>query len=162
MTIDATVGWQKTKYIRDRDNRAKMREKAIYERYYLNGESLKVVSKDLGMSVSGAEKVINRNKWQKRKDTGTALDDIWVASSYNSEKWFVEVFTTGKQLENAGFKWALARNSLVNQTYTRKAPRRKNGVKWYFELLKDFDLQKISDIDERRKLLMMKIRQKRI
>ena len=136
--------WQQTKAIRTRNAVARLRENTIYERYFLRGEHLENLAKELGYkSISSIEKAVARvrkiyNLPTKREMTGEALDNPLIA--YNNSNEEVYLFYTNVQIEKIGFKKANALYSLVNQTFT-KITRRKNAPKWYFILAKDYKCQ---------------------
>lgn len=149
-------GIRNTKYTKNRDATARLREKAIYERYFLKGEKLENIRIDLGYkSISAIEKAVVRvrNKYNlptKRVITGEALDNPVIA--YNPEVEEVFLFFTNLQIEQEGFKKNLALHSLINQTYTRKSKR-----KWYFVLAKDYKCTGLEPIEIRRNIAKIKM-----
>lgn len=155
------ASWQGTKKIRMRNEVARLREKSIYQRYFIRGEHLENLALELGYkSLSSAEKAVARIRKQynlptKREMTGEALDNPLVA--YNNANEDILLFYTNKQIENAGFNKQLALHSLKNETYTRTKPSRKNGVKWYFVLAKDYKCQGGEDRMIRRQLAKIKV-----
>lgn len=153
--------WQDTKKIKERNDRAKMREKIIYERYFLRGEHLENLAKEIGYkSLSSAEKAVARvrkkyNLPTKREMTGEALDNVLVA--YNKLNDDIYLFYTNVQIEKAGFKKSLALHSLVKQTYTRMKPSRKNGIKWYFILAREYKCKGTEDMTIRKQIAKIKV-----
>ena len=152
--------WQGTKKIRMRNDVARLREKTIYERYFIKGENLEKIANEIGYkSLSSIEKAVARvrkkyNLPTKRSFSGEALDNPVVA--YNNSTDEVFLFYTNVQIENRGFKKNLALHSLVNQTYTR-INKRKNAVKWYFVLAKDYKCKGCEPIKFRRDLAKIKV-----
>ena len=131
--------WFKCKKVKERISRARDREEIIFERYFLKGEKLIDIANDIGMSLSGIEKVAHRVKQKynlpvKRKLTGEALDDPVVCYSENKKE--IYLLYTAKQYEKLGFKYSQYMNSLVKNTWTKK-----NGKKYYFVLAKDYKKQ---------------------
>ena len=158
MTIDAKIGWQKSKYIKDRDSRANLRYKIILERYYFGGEHLERLANEIGMSLSGAEKIVNKiNKeygQTKRQFIGEALDDpIVIYRQKPDESYIVYFCNTAKQITEAGFKWANTQYALINQTFTKKMRKR-----YYVCLAKDFDAKLCDDIKIRQKIAKIKMK----
>jgi len=143
------MSFQKCKKIKERNDRARLREQIIFQRYYLKGEKLKDIAKELGMSLSGAEKVVLRLKIQKRKTIGEALDDPIVV--YNDKKSYL--FYTAKEIEKNGFKYNNVRHSLLNQTYTRLKNER-----FYVILAKDYKTQKFESKAFKKEIAKIKAR----
>lgn len=157
----ARMTWQKTKKIKERNARARLREDTIYQRYFLRGEHLENLAKELGYkSLSAIEKAVVRvrkkyNLPTKREMTGEALDNPLVA--YNNTNDEIFLFYTNVQIERAGFKKALALHSLVNQTYTRVQPIRKNSIKWYFILAREYKCKGIEDAKIKKQIAKIKV-----
>lgn len=86
--------------------------------------------------------------------TGEALDNPLVA--YNESNEDTYLFYTNVQIEKMGFKKSLALHSLVNQTYTRIQPYRKNSIRWYFVLAKDYKIKGYETIEIRRSIAKIK------
>jgi len=153
--------WQDTKFIRSRNSVALLREERIYERYFLRGEHLGELAKDLGYkSLSSIEKAVVRvrkkyNLPTKREMTGEALDNPLIC--YNNSNEDVFLFYTNVQIEKIGFKKNLALHSLVNETYTHIFPKRKNSIKWYFVLARDYKTKGYEDIIIRKQLSKIKV-----
>lgn len=155
---------REAKYIKNRDATARLREKAIYERYFIKGEHLEKLAKDLGYkSLSSIEKAVVRvrniyNLPVKRKFIGEAMDDEMVA--YNNSNTEIFLFKTAKQIKEAGFNYALAKHSLINQTFTkiRFGERRKNSIKWFFVLAKDYQTKEGDDLKIRREIAKIKMK----
>lgn len=151
---------RETKYIKNRDATAKLRERAIYQRYFIKGEHLKKIAEDLGYkSLSAIEKAVVRVRKEynlpcKREMTGEALDNPVVAFNNSNEETYL--FYTNVQIEKVGFKKNLALHSLINETYTRISPRRKNSIKWYFVLAKDYKIKGYEDITLRKSIAKIK------
>lgn len=156
--------WQDTKKIRERNARAVMRDKIIYERYFINGEHLEQLGKELGYkSLSSIEKAvarirISKNLPTKRQLTGEALDDEIVA--FNNSNNEIYLFRTAKQIKEYGFKPNLAKHSLINQTFTkvRFEQNRKNSIKWYFVLAKDYKFREDDNLLIRRQISKIKMK----
>lgn len=157
----SNFSWQDTKKIRTRNAVARLREKTIYERYFLRGEHLENLALELGYkSISSIEKAVARvrklyNLPTKREMTGEALDNPLIA--YNNSNEEVFLFYTNLQIERAGFKKQLALHSLVNETYTRIKPSRKNSIKWYFVLAKDYKSRGDEPRELRKQLAKIKV-----
>ena len=151
---------RETKYTKNRDATARLRENAIYNRYFLKGEQLESIRLDLGYkSISAIEKAVARVKQKynlptKREMTGEALDNPIIAYNPNVEEVFL--FFTNVQIEKAGFKKQNALHSLVYSTYTRKL-KRKNAIKWYFVLAKDYKCTGLEPIEIRRNVAKIKM-----
>ena len=111
----------------------------------MRGENLGNLSKELGYScISSIEKAVTRvrkkyNLPTKREMTGEALDNPLIAYNKSTEE--VHLFYTNVQIERIGFKKNLALHSLINETYTRTKPSRRNGIKWFFVLAREYKCQ---------------------
>ena len=155
---------RETKYTKNRDATARLREKAIYERYFLKGEHLEKLAKDLGYkSLSSIEKAVVRvrnayNLPVKRKFIGEAMEDEIVAYNHSNNEIFL--FKTAKQIKELGFNYAMAKHSLINQTFTkvRFGERRKNSIKWFFVLAKDYQTRTDDDLKIKREIAKIKMR----
>lgn len=157
----ARITWQETKKIRERNAKARLRENTIYERYFLRGEHLENLAKELGYkSLSAIEKAVVRvrkkyNLPTKREMTGEALDNPLVA--YNNVNDEIFLFYTNVQIEKAGFRKQMALHSLVNETFTRVQPIRKNSIKWYFILARQYKSKDTEDVNIRKQIAKIKV-----
>lgn len=146
------------KHNRDIDNRARLRYNIIKERYFIKGMHLKNIAKDIGTSLSGAEKIASKISKEfnctKREMQGEALDDPLVAyRKRHGEIVEVKLFYTMKQAVRDGFKQPNVYYSLQHQTYTHR--ERSN---WYFCLVKDFDASECDDVKIRREIRQIKMK----
>ena len=148
------------KYNRDIDSRARLRYNIIKERYFIKGMHLENIAKDIGMSLSGAEKIASKISKElnstKRELQGEALDDPLIA--YRKQKRTQEIveiklFYTMKQAVRDGFKQPNVYHSLHHQTCTYR--ERSN---WYFCLAKDFDASECADVKMRREIRQIKMK----
>lgn len=156
--------WQDTKNIRERNARARMREKIIYDRYFIKGEHLEQLAKELGYtSISSIEKAVlrirkERNLPSKRVMTGEAMEDPLIM--FNNSNNEILLFRTAKQIRDSGFKPSCVKNALIKESYTkvRFGISRKNSIKWFVVLAKDYKSRPDDDVLIKREIAKIKMK----